>query len=442
MNDGLPNDVVYGILSDEYHNLWLSTNKGLCCFTPPKSGKGSPVCRNFTTEDGLANDEFNRYSYTKMADGRLVFGGTNGLTWFYPKEVLATGNPPQMAITGFSIFNTPMDFRSDSSVVKAPFPFAKQIDLNHEQDMFRIDFASLDFGPNAKKQYSYFLEGNDKKWIPGGTTNSATYTNLSPGTYTFRVKGTNSDGIWSKAEATLSICISPPWWGTWWFRTLAVLSFLGLIYGAYRYQLAQAIKVVKLRNRIALDLHDEIGSTLNSIAFFGEVANQMMEENDQAKPVLSRMSTHAKEVVESMSDIVWSLNSKNDSFESMVDRLQSFAIHLLEPKGCAVEFHRPDTQAMLKMDMERRRNLYLIVKEAINNSAKYAGASRLWVYFRFTDQLLEVEVGDNGKGFDQNKVAEGNGLGSMRDRAVSLGAKLRFETREGEGTRIYLGMKI
>ncbi len=442
LKDGLPNDMVYGILSDEFHNLWLSTNKGLCCFTPPKSDNQRPLCRNFTTEDGIANDEFNRYSYTKMADGTLVFGGTHGLTWFSPKEVLKTGKPPQMAITGFSIFNSPVDFRTDSQVVDKPFPFARQINLNHEQDMFRIEFASLDFGPSSKKQYSYFLEGYDKKWIPGGATNSATYTNLSPGEYTFRVKGTNADGIWSKEEAKIVICISPPWWATWWFRSLMGISVCGLVYGVYRYQLSQAIKVVKLRNRIALDLHDEIGSTLNSIAFFGEVANQLMEDNDKARPVLSRMSTHAKEVVESMSDIVWSLNSKNDSFVHLVDRLQSFATHLLEPKGCQIDFHRPSNIQDIKPDTEQRRNLYLILKEAINNSAKYAEASRFWVHFDVRGNELSIEVGDNGKGFDMAKESTGNGLESMQARAKNMGAKWKLESRPMEGTRLNLTVKI
>lgn len=442
MKDGLPNDVVYGILSDEFHNLWLSTNKGLSCFTPPKTKRDKPLFRNFTTEDGLANDEFNRYGYTKMADGTLVFGGTHGLTWFSPKEVLNTGKPPQIGITGFSIFNTPVDFRTDSLVVNKPFPFARQINLNHEQDMFRIEFASMDFGPSSKKQYSYFLEGYDKKWIPGGTTNSATYTNLSPGEYIFRVKGTNADGIWSTEEAKIVICISPPWWATWWFRSLMGISVCGLVYGVYRYQLSQAIKVVKLRNRIALDLHDEIGSTLNSIAFFGEVANQLMEDNDKARPVLSRMSTHAKEVVESMSDIVWSLNSKNDSFVHLVDRLQSFATNLLEPKGCQIDFHRPANIQDIKPETEQRRNLYLILKEAINNSAKYAEASRFWVHFDIRGNELSIEVGDNGKGFDMAKDPTGNGLESMQARAKNMGAKWKLESRPMKGTRLNLTVKI
>lgn len=440
--DGLQNEVIYGLLSDEAGNLWLSTNNGLCCFSPPKKEDQKALVKNFTEEDGLANNEFNRYSYKKTANGNLFFGGINGLTWFSPKEVLKPSTPPRMAITGFSIFNSPVHFKTDSQVVSQPFPFAKQINLRHNQSMFRIDFASLDFGPKTAKKYEFQLKGYDDNWIPANNLNAATFTNLDPGHYTFRVKGTNADGIWSLEDATINIFISPPWWGTWWFRTLAVCLFFGLIYGAYRYQLGQAIKLLKLRNRIALDLHDEIGSTLNSISFFGEVARQMMAEDDRAKPVIMRMSTHAKEVVESMSDIVWSLNSKNDSFENLVDRLHSFASQILEPKGCQIEFQRPEKFQEIKLDLEQRRNLYLIVKEAINNVAKYAEATKLWVNFNHSSHELAVEIGDNGKGFDPNKIATGNGLESMECRAKSLKAKWKIDSELGIGTRILLSFKI
>jgi signal transduction histidine kinase len=167
-----------------------------------------------------------------------------------------------------------------------------------------------------------------------------------------------------------------------------------------------------------------------------------MEDNDKARPVLSRMSTHAKEVVESMSDIVWSLNSKNDSFVHLVDRLQSFATHLLEPRGCVMDFRRPDNLQEIRLNMEQRRNLYLILKEAINNSAKYAEASRFWVYFNLIGNELSIEIGDNGKGFDSSKESTGNGLESMQNRARNMGAKCSIVSEEGKGVRITISLKI
>lgn len=440
--DGLPNDVIYGILNDEFDNLWLSTNKGLCCFTPPKNETSRHTCRNYTSEDGLANDEFNRYSFTKLADGTLVFGGTNGLTWFSPRQVLKTGKPPQMAITGFSIFNTPVDFRSDSGVVQAPFPYAKVVNLSHEQDMFRVEFASLDFGPESKKQYTYLLEGYDKKWIPGGTSNTATYTNLSPGTYLFKVKGTNSDGVWSKEEASLTICISPPWWGTWWFRVLAVFSFGGMLYGFYRYRLAQELKIIRLRDKIALDLHDEIGSTLSSISLFGEAARRMLPEDHKVNQVLNRINSDTKNMMESMGDIVWSINSRNDRFDNLVNRIRAFVVQVMEAKGAEVDFQVSDNLNQLSLDMEQRKNLFLLIKEAVNNAAKYSGCTVFTVKLHAANHRISLEIADNGKGFDLKTDHPGNGLLNMKKRANDLKASITVESELGRGTRIEVGFTV
>jgi signal transduction histidine kinase len=308
--------------------------------------------------------------------------------------------------------------------------------------MFRIDFSILDFADPEKKKYRYFLEGYDRDWIDAGNLESATYTNLDPGLYTFRVRGIDGDGFPAANEASIRIRITPPWWKTWWFRTLVIIGFGSFFYGLYRFRLYQAMKVIKLRDRIALDLHDEIGSTLNSIAFFGEVAKRLIPEENQAHDILSKINVNTMEIMDSMSDIVWSLNTRNDPFNKILDRIQSFAIQLLEPKGCEVQFEGPDDLGSLKLSMEARKNLYLLAKEAINNAAKYAGCTRLWIRVFISESKLHLEVRDNGKGFNLAKVRQGNGLHNMEKRAENLGAEIRIESEEGVGTRIEVELQV
>lgn len=438
--DGLPNPVVYGVLADEYQNLWLSTNRGLCCFTPPSKAGDKPRTRNFTKEDGLAGDEFNRYSYARLSNGILAFGGVDGITWFRPAEVLRKVPPPIIALTSFSVYNQEVDPAKDSLIMKHPLPFADEVHLDHHMDMFRIEFTCLGFEPNSKKRYRYFLEGWDKNWVEGGNNHFATYTNLDPGTYTFFVKG-KVDEDWSQPCKGLKIIISPAWWETWWFRTLAILLFSGLLFAVYRYRLNQQLKLLRLRDKIALDLHDEIGSTLNSIAFYGEAAQMLIPAENRATDILGKINTQTREMIDSMSDIVWSLNTRNDSFSQMLNRLQSFTVGLMEPMGCRVEFVIPDNADQLKLDMAQRKNLYLLAKEAINNAAKYAHCLNLQISLTTKQGGFTLEIRDDGKGFDPAGVHQGNGLYNMQKRANELGASLSLDSMPGKGTRIIVHLK-
>src|SRR6185436_8795523 len=157
--------------------------------------------------------------------------------------------------------------------------------------------------------------------------------NLDPGGYTFRVRGTNSDGTWSTNEASIAIFISSPWWGTWWFKLLVAALAAASIYGFYRYRLAQTVRLLSLRNRIASDLHDEIGSTLSSISLYSEAAKRMLDGNESANKVLTKINSNTTEMMDAMSDIVWAINSRNDKLDNLVNRMRSFAVQVSEAKA-------------------------------------------------------------------------------------------------------------
>lgn len=242
--DGLPNNVVYGILPDSEGNLWLSTNKGLSKFNPHKV-----TFRNYDVKDGLQSNEFNTGAFYRAKSGELFFGGINGLNYFYPKNITDNPNKPELVITSLKIQNKSIFPDAENSILQKSVSETEKIELNHKDDIITFGFAALDYAAPEKNQYAYMLENFNNAWIHSGTLNSATFTNLPPGEYIFRVKGSNNDGIWNETGARLAIVIKPPWWKTWWaysFYSLALLFSLWL----FRYF---EVKRVKLRNQLRLN---------------------------------------------------------------------------------------------------------------------------------------------------------------------------------------------
>ncbi len=442
--DGLPNNVVYSILPDEAGNLWMSTNKGLSCFNPKEK-----TFRNFTPEDGLPGDEFNHFQFMKLNNNDMLFGGVDGFTVFTPSLVLQKQKQVPVVFTGLAISNRAVNWKLDSTMLAAPVSYAKTITLHPGENMFTISFASLEYRSNKKKFYKYKLDGFDKHYTEPSNKNEATYTNLSPGTYTFHVMGTNSDGVWSEKDASIQIIVLPFWYQTWWFMTLVMITIVALAYALYRYRLGQVVKMERLRNRIATDLHDEIGSTLSSISLYGESAKMMIKDNDAADNVLSKINSSTSEMMEAMSDIVWAINTRNDRLDNLANRMRSFAVQMTESKNIQLHFTDNKDLPAMPLDMEQRKNIYLIFKEAVNNAVKYSGCHNLSIDFANISQVLKMTIKDDGKGFaikepsnEGNNRMGGNGIANMKQRAEQVKGTLFIESRPGEGTEIRLEVQL
>lgn len=220
--DGLANDTVWGILEDDDGNPWVSTNNGLS-----RLDRRTRQFRTYFARDGLQSNEFNMGACLKTRDGNLAFGGIEGFNLFDPSGIAKNQHVPPVIITGFKLTNKPVPIGPDSPLVKA-IGEVKEIRLSYKDYWFSFEFAALDYYYPEANQYAYTMEGLDKDWIQGGTHRFATYTTLDPGLYTFRVRGSNNDGVWNQEGTSLRIIISPPFWMTWWFRGVAV-SFLVLM---------------------------------------------------------------------------------------------------------------------------------------------------------------------------------------------------------------------
>lgn len=222
--NGLPNDVVEGIIEDTAGNLWLSTNQGICKFDPVKK-----TFRKYDASDGLQGNEFSQNVVCKGLQGELFFGGTNGITTFFPDQV--TDNPfiPPIVITDFKKFNQSVSL--ETSITET-----QEILLDYTENFITFEFAALNFTNARRNQFAYRLIGFDDHWIPAGTQRSATFTNLDGGTYTFQVKGSNNDGVWNETGASIRINVLPPPWKRWWAYGLYVIAAAGVIGSGIRLQ--------------------------------------------------------------------------------------------------------------------------------------------------------------------------------------------------------------
>ncbi len=439
--DGLPNNVVYGLLSDKKGNIWMSTNRGLCCMLTT----GSQAFIKFDSEDGLPGDEFNRTEYFKMPDGQLYFGGVEGPVVFDPEKILEKEKAPPIVFTGLSVFNKPVTYKTDSDIIQLPIDYAQTITLPHDKGMFSISFAALEYRSANKKLYRYMLKGYDKHWIDAGNKNEATYTNLSPGTYTLQVTGAGSTGQWNTKGASIKIVILPAWYQTWWFRLFTAMAVAAAAYALYRYRLHKALQLQKIRNRIASDLHDEIGSTISSISLSSNVIQKKLNGNSNTadvKKLVAQISDNTSNIMEVISDIVWTINTKNDSFANVIDRMRAFAVEILESKNISIHFDIDESANEIHMDMDKRKNLYLIFKETINNAAKYSQCKNVWIEIKLIRGRIRLLIKDDGIGFNINEKQKGklsgNGLYNMQKRANDMKGKLVMESQPQQGTTMML----
>ncbi|MBK7377950.1 MAG: response regulator [Ignavibacteriales bacterium] len=242
--DGLPNNTVYGILSDVEGNLWLSTNKGLSKYNPVRK-----QFTNYNINDGLQSNEFNTGAFFKSISGEMFFGGINGFNYFFPNEVANKDSTAKLVFTDLKLFNKSVSVRDDNSILTNAISDTKEITLSYSENIFSVEFALLDYYAPVKNQFVYKLAGFSKNWILLGNKREVTFTGLDPGEYILKVKGTNSDGIWSQGFASLKIKITPPFWATWWAYSFYALFFLSLLYNIRRYELNRTL----LKNQHKLD---------------------------------------------------------------------------------------------------------------------------------------------------------------------------------------------
>lgn len=424
VEDGLTGNVIYSIIPDDEGNLWIGSNNGLSKFNPSNKS-----VKSFNKSNGLLITDFSAGALFKSKEGRLFFGGSSGAVTFNPKDIVENTYLPNVIITEFKVFDEVLSFDK-------PVWLKDQIELEYDQNFFTIEFASLDYTASAKNIFEYKLEGVDKDWVKAGTRNFANYTDITNGNYKFRLKGSNSSGIFNPKEVVLSIIIAPPFWKTWWFRLLALILFMLLLYSIHKYRLNKLLEVERTRIKIARDLHDEVSASITGIVYFADAVKSEVKEKETPalKKLIGLISESATQIQESMSDIIWSINPDNDDWNIVLPKLRRYASDLCESKNINYNISIPENINSKTLRMDQRHDFWMIFKEIVTNAVKHSNCDYLSVLINIADDTLMLEVSDNGKGFDASVPSQNNGLKNIHSRVKALGGKDELITSLGKGT--------
>ena len=469
--DGLPNQVVYGIQKDKAGRLWISTNRGLSCYYP-NEGR----FRNFTARDGLQADEFNSLSYTKAPDGRLLFGGVNGINSFYPDDVQGRMAAPNVMITGIDVNSEPLDSKKDTAIVQNPVPQVREIQLAHYQNVLTLRFAALQYANPSKHRYRYLMVGVDNQVKTMKGTREVTYAHLQPGQYVFKVWGSSQGGQWSEQPTTLRIDISPPWWRTVWAYIVYAVLLGGAIYFAYRFQVRRAT----LRNQLAYEQReaerlaelDRLKSDFFSnithefrtpLTLIQEPARQLLDNlsRPEERSMAYLIAKNARKLLQLVNQL---LDISKIEAGAMPVRYKAGNLYTLlqETGGQFQEYAR---QKGIKLDMScqgeesdydgqfDKDKLEKIVANLLSNAIKFTpkgGYVNLRCARRDGDFL--IEVADNGIGIPESEqthiferfyqvkspdnitTGTGIGLALSKELAAMLGGSLRLDSQVGRGT--------
>jgi signal transduction histidine kinase len=300
-----------------------------------------------------------------------------------------------------------------------------------------VELTGLSARLGEPLRYEYPLSGVSETWT-SAPDRRVTYAGLAAGRYTLEARVSGNDAS-ASAPATIRFRVLPPWYQRWWFLTLVIAALLFSAYAAHRAQLAQVVRTERLRSRIATDLHDDIGASLSQIAVLAEVARRRAGSADAAVAgPLGSIATTSRDLVDAMSDIVWAVNPHTDSLSDLTRRMHRFAEETLGAADIALNFSAPPDDVDLKLGADLRRELYLILKESVNNIARHSGASEAVVRLSLVRNQLRLEISDNGRGFNPAVRADGNGVASMRKRAAAFGGAFEIESAPGRGTRVRL----
>jgi signal transduction histidine kinase/streptogramin lyase len=440
--------VFLGLYLDRVGRSWITSANGLYCFDPE-----TERFTRFTKKDGLPQQDFQHGPEFHAFDDGVALPGRNGLFGlFKPDNVRWTEQAPVVLIEKFSIMDRPVSFDRDSVT---HFPLT----LRYDDRYLRFSFTTPSFTRRHHLLFRYRMGGLDTAWQISSGGQTAVFGSLPPGNYTFQAEACPNGGNWSSQPVEFRLTVLPPWWQ--WRSVWAggIMFLCGLAVAFYRFRLRQKEALLEKqaillenqrlhiereqtmqqeRNRIASELHDDLGSGLSTIRFLSERA--LKKEEDPAKRLqVEKISRSAAELVERMRDIIWAMNAHNDSLENLLSYLRAHTLTYLEMYGIDCQFDMLPDIPDIPLSGEKRRNVLLVVKECLHNIIRHARATQVKVQIRW-DNTLNISLHDNGVGFEEATANKGNGLLYMRRRMQGMGGSLNIEQKDGTLVRITVGL--
>ncbi len=427
-SDGLINDLNTSLAIGNDSLLWCSTVFGVSAYHLQRQ-----YFINYTyTSSGLGNGKLPRL-YPSPNTGNIYIGQQGGVNVMRASQDVYVSALPDVRFTSLRIAD------EETFPNGSPLFNGAQLKFNYNETPLTIQFAIPGYRHAEANRYAYRLIGLQDAWIYTHL-DYVSFANLAPGKYTLQVKGANSAGIWNE-PSQLVLRIMPPFYMTWWFRVLLLLLVAGIVYTIVRARFKALREQYALRNKIAGDLHDEIGSTLTSIHILSNVSHQAIDSSPaQVKIMLEQISTQSKSIQQNMSDIVWAIRPDNDRIENLVVRIREYAAQTLEPLNIRTGIYIDEQLIHRSLSINERKEVLLIAKEAINNTVRHADATEVSITLNQKGQKLQLVIRDNGK-WKGDANSTGTGMRSIRHRAGLLGGTLSYSF-PGDGTVLTLEWPI
>ncbi len=492
--NGLPDNSIRSIMQDSSGNIWIGTRYGGIAV------KNADRFLSISVRDGLASEGvwamiqaqgYGAFFGTQLGLQELIGGELRGLSWKRfgeARPVYSCGisrfssggklsrvlwgvdqsgvflrdlDPPAVRRVPPPVYITGLLVNGSRYRLESPFSGGgSQIQLAHWENTLTFSFEGISLRDESNLKYLYRLRGVENDWRTLERRLPVTYAALRPGRYMFEVIAVGADGRKSEAAANLSFDITPPFWEMWWFITLVGVALAAIVYFAVRVRVRRLIEIERVRARIATDLHDDIGAGLTRIAILAEVALRQAEgkkqsgtgsrgeseeaegESFSAQGLVRKIGVNARELADSMSDVVWSIDPRNVTVHDLITRFRSFAYETCEAAGIRLEVDIDDDIETLRLEPGVMRTLLLIAKEALNNSVKHSSCARIIVGMKFSSRLLFFNFEDDGRGFVIYQEFSGHGLANMRQRAVKLGGDFKLKSAAGGGTAIQVTVPL
>ncbi|MEM7367361.1 MAG: two-component regulator propeller domain-containing protein [Bacteroidota bacterium] len=422
----LPFHKMGSLCLDHHDHLWIITNGELLNYIPQNSS-----FRLFGPNEGLPESGLQGKLYQNH-EGLIFAGGPGYWLTFHPDSLQEQDIQADLVLTTIACL--------DRSLV----PAQKTYQFSESDRNYRFGFSALEFAQPDAISYQYQLKGLSDNWVELGHQQEVQFGYLPSGNYAFSVRALAYDGELLSELNPVSFSVQSLWYKSWWFQMIWVSIVLGIGWALYQWRQRMRKKADEVRNHIARDLHDDLGSTLGSISIFSEAAQSNLAQGSEetTREILHLIGRHSRETLSYMRDMIWAVNPEKDQVSELLEKMESFARNTLSSAQIKLHFHSDNWSKDQKLDMNTRKNVFLIYKELVYNLIKHSESKVAHISIRAAKDSLMVQIQDEGIGYDSSAPPSGNGLKNIQQRISEVNGELKVATSPGQGCQTNLQVPI
>jgi signal transduction histidine kinase/ligand-binding sensor domain-containing protein len=428
--DGIPAGINYGIIPEDSRTLWISHSKGIYKLTYEKIDVEISI-EKINPYQQL--NKFEIYDYNSKAhfteeDGNIYIGGISSLIYFDPEKIPLNKKEVKIVLTGIKVNNQMVESNK-------AHPYLTALDLKHFQNSLEIDFAALNSSLSDELEFSYRLLGFEEEWVSIENRNFVSFTNLNPGNYTFQIKLADTS-IESSPITSLQVRIQKAFYQEFWFKALVVSAIFALFYVFYRLRIRHLLEMQEIKEGISADLHDDLGSRLTTINLLSAISKGKFRNEPEIKSLLAQIDREVNASSEALHEIVGNIKMQDVDFEDFLAKIRRHISEILDPENIKYSIVSDDNIQFGKISMRKRREIFLVVKELVNNIRKHAKALKVNFEIGEREGFFYLSVQDDGVGFDPRMDTHRNGIKNLRLRVEKWKGKLTIHSQGGKGSKI------